>query len=153
LLHKDGADAVYDYGSSGCFGKIQKAYPSITKALDCYSKGTSTAFSGDVLQEGGKMVTLLDQGKSNKPNVSYTFLMVSTIFSRKFQMLSPLGPVFPVMSTDHEVISNFYRNLSTISLRHPPITTIMGKFSEIFEGLDTLRKGEGRGTKLVIEFQ
>jgi hypothetical protein len=79
--------------------------------------------------------------------------MVYTIFSRKFQMLSPLGPVFPVKSTDHEVISNFYRNLSTFSRRPPPITTIMGKFSEIFEGLDTLRKGEGRGTNIVIEFQ
>jgi hypothetical protein len=30
---------------------------------------------------------------------------------------------------------------------------IKGKFNEIFEGLDTLRKGKGRGTKLVIEFQ
>jgi hypothetical protein len=29
----------------------------------------------------------------------------------------------------------------------------MSKFSEIFEGLDTLRKGEGRGTNIVIEFQ
>jgi hypothetical protein len=100
------------------------------------------------------VVTLLDQGKPKKANVTYTFLMVYTAFGRKFQLMAPLGAVFPVMSTDREVISNFYCDL-TLSLdvvRPPPITTTKGGFEEIFEGLDKLRKGEGRGTKLVVEF-
>jgi hypothetical protein len=100
-----GADAVYNYGSTASIGKIQKAYPNITKALDYYSKGTSTAFYTDVLRQGGNVVTLLDQGKSNKANVTYTFLM------------APLGPVFPVKPADREVIGNFYGNLSTLSLK------------------------------------
>ena len=155
LAKRYGADAVYDYRTSTSIGEIKKAYPNITKALDCFSEGTSTAFCADVLQEG-KVVTLLDQGKPKKANVTYTFLMVYTVFGRKFQLLAPLGPVYPVMPADRKLISNFYDSLSTLGLdvaRPPPITTIKGGFKEIFEGLDTLRKGEGRGTKLVVEFR
>lgn len=155
LAKRYGADAVYDYRTSASIGEIKKAYPNITKALDCFSEGSSAAFCADVLREG-KVVTLLDQGKPKKANVTYTFLMVYTVFGRKFQLMAPLGPVFPVMPADCEVISKFYGSLSTLSLdavRPPPITIIKGEFKEIFDGLETLRKGEGRGTKLVIEFQ
>jgi hypothetical protein len=82
--------------------------------------------------------------------------MIYTVFGRKFQLMAPLGPVFPVIPKDREVISNFYGKLSTLCLevvRPPPITTIKGGFKEVFEGLETLRKGDGRGTKLVVEFQ
>ncbi|KAL6229256.1 hypothetical protein BDW75DRAFT_249983 [Aspergillus navahoensis] len=150
-----GADAVYDYRTSASIDEIKKAYPNITKALDCFSESSSASFCADVLREG-KVVTLLDQGKSKKANVTYTFLMVYTVFGRKFQLMAPLGPVFQVIPKDREVISNFYGNLPTLSrdvVRPPPITTIKGGFEEIFEGLDTLRKGQGRGTKLVVEFQ
>lgn len=156
LAKRYGADAVYDYRTSASIGDIRKDYPNITRALDCFSEGTSAAFCADVLREG-KVVTLLDQGKPQKANVSYTFIMVYTAFGREFQMLAPLGPVFPVRPADREVISQFYGNLSTLLslavVRPPPITTIKGGFNEIFEGLETLRKGEGRGTKLVVEFQ
>ncbi|KAL2857345.1 GroES-like protein [Aspergillus pseudoustus] len=156
LAKRYGADAVYDYRTSASIGDIKKDYPNITRALDCFSEGTSAAFCADVLREG-KVVTLLDQGKPKKANVTYTFLMVYTAFGRKFQMLAPLGPVFPVKPADRKAISQFYGNLSTLLslgvVRPPPITAIKGGFSEIFEGLETLRKGEGRGTKLVVEFE
>ncbi|PYI35338.1 putative ToxD-like zinc binding oxidoreductase [Aspergillus indologenus CBS 114.80] len=152
LAKRYGADAVYDYRTSASIGEIKEAYPNITKALDCFSEGTSAAFCADVFREGGKVITLLDQGKPKKENVTYEFLMVYTAFGRKFQMLAPLGPVFPVKPADHEVISKFYGSLPSLRLRPPPITTSKGGFDEIFGGLDTLRKGEGRGTKLVVEF-
>ncbi|KAJ6104337.1 hypothetical protein N7523_010657 [Penicillium sp. IBT 18751x] len=155
LAKRYGADAVYDYRNSASIGEIKKAYSNITKALDCFSEGNSAAFCADVLCEG-KVVTLLDQGKPKKANVTYTFLMVYTVFGRKFQLMAPLGPVFPEVPADREVIRNFYGSLPTLSskvVRPPPITTIKGGFKEIFEGLETLRKGEGRGTKLVVEFQ
>ncbi|OOQ87551.1 toxD-like zinc binding oxidoreductase [Penicillium brasilianum] len=155
LAKRYGADAVYDYRTSASIGEIKKAYPNITRALDCFSEGNSASFCADVLREG-KVVTLLDQGKPKKANVTYTFLMIYTVFGREFQLMAPLGPVFPVIPRDREVISNFYSNLSTLCLdavRPPPITTINGGFQEVFEGLETLRKGEGRGTKLVVEFQ
>ncbi|KAJ5548841.1 hypothetical protein N7513_006075 [Penicillium frequentans] len=154
LAKRYGADAVYDYRTSASIGEIKEAYPNITKALDCFSEGSSAAFCAGVLQEG-KVVTLLDQGKPKKANVTYTFLMLYTVFGRKFQLMAPLGPVFPVMPADREIISKFYCSLSTLSLdavRPPPITMIKGGFKEIFDGLETIRKGEGRGTKLVIEF-
>ncbi|BCS27924.1 zinc-binding alcohol dehydrogenase family protein [Aspergillus puulaauensis] len=155
LAKRYGADAVYDYRTPASIGEIKEAYPNITKALDCFSEGTSAAFCADVLREGspGKVVTLLDQGKPKKADVTYKFLMVYTAFSREFQLLAPLGPVFPVKPADREVISKLYGDLPTLSLRPPPITTIKGGFNEIFEGLDTLRNGEARGTKLVVEFE
>jgi NADPH:quinone reductase-like Zn-dependent oxidoreductase len=155
LTKRYGADAVYDYRTSASIPEIKKAYPNITKALDCFSEGNSASFCADVLREG-KVVTLLDQGKPKKADVTYTFLMIYTVFGRKFQLMAPLGPVFPVIPKDREVISNFYGKLSTLCLevvRPPPITTIKGGFKEVFEGLETLRKGDGRGTKLVVEFQ
>ncbi|KAJ5662894.1 hypothetical protein N7507_003625 [Penicillium longicatenatum] len=155
LAKRYGADAVYDYRTSTSIDEIKKAYPNITKALDCFSEGSSATFCAEVLREG-KVVTLLDQGKPKRANVTYTFLMVYTVFGRAFQLMAPLGPVFPVIPTDREVLTNFYGNMSTLSLgvlRTPPITTIKGGFKDIFEGLETLRKGEGRGTKLVVEFQ
>ncbi|GKZ24858.1 hypothetical protein AbraIFM66951_001703 [Aspergillus brasiliensis] len=155
LAKRYGADAVYDYRSSSSIGEIKKAYPDITKALDCFSEGGSAAFCADVLRDG-KVVTLLDQGKPKKPNVSYRFLMVFTVFGREFQLLAPLGPVFPVIPSDREVIRQFYASLSTMSLdiiKSPPMKTIKGGLKNIFDGLEVLRKGEGRGTKLVVEFE
>lgn len=156
LAKRYGADAVYDYRTSASIGEIKKDYPNITGALDCFSEGTSAAFCADVLREG-KVVTLLDQGTPKKANVSYTFLMVYTAFGREFQILAPLGPVFPVRPADREVITQFYGHLPTLLslgvVRPPPITTTKGGFDEIFEGLQTLRNGEARGTKLVVEFQ
>jgi NADPH:quinone reductase-like Zn-dependent oxidoreductase len=155
LAKRNGADAVYDYQTSASISDIKKDYPNITRALDCFSEGTSAAFCADVLREG-KVVTLLDQGKPKKANVTYTFLVVYTAFGRKFQMLAPLGPVFPVKPADRKAISQFYGNLSTLlslGVVRPPPITVKGGFSEIFEGLETLRKGEGRGTELVVEFE
>ncbi|RAK95947.1 zinc-binding alcohol dehydrogenase family protein [Aspergillus ibericus CBS 121593] len=154
LVKQYGADAVYDYRSSSSIGEIKKAYPNILRALDCFSEGNSAAFCADVLREG-KVVTLLDQGKPKKPTVSYRFLMVFTVFGREFQLLAPVGPVFPVIPSDREVISRFYASLSTMSIdiiRCPPTTTIKGGLRDILDGLELLRKGEGRGTKLVVEF-
>ncbi|KAK2764292.1 hypothetical protein FQN54_008984 [Arachnomyces sp. PD_36] len=155
LAKRYGADAVYDYKSPTAVAEIKKAYPNITRAMDCFSEGASATFCADVLSEG-KVVTLLDQGKPTKPNVTYRFLMVYTVFGRDFQLMAPLGPVFNALPSDRDILSLFYGSLSTLSLdsvRPPPITTIKGSFEEIFDGLDTLRKGEGRGTKLVVEFQ
>ncbi|GLA44227.1 hypothetical protein AnigIFM63309_002813 [Aspergillus niger] len=155
LAKQYGADAVYDYRSSSSIGEIKKAFPNITRALDCFSEGSSAAFCADVLQEG-KVVMLLDQGKPNKPNVSYKSLMIFTVFGREFQMMAPLGPVFPVIPSDGDVIRQFYATLSTLSLdviRPPPVTTVKGGFKEIFDSLEILRKGEARGTKLVVEFE
>ncbi|KAH8430654.1 zinc-binding alcohol dehydrogenase family protein [Aspergillus melleus] len=156
LAKRYGADAVYDYRTSASIDEITRAYPNINKALDCFSEGTSASFCADVLREG-KVVTLLDQGKSKRANVTYTFLMVYTAFGREFQLLAPLGPVFPEMPADREVISSFYGHLPTLLssgvLKPPNITTIKGGFKEIFEGLEKLRKGDSRSTKLVVEFQ
>ncbi|GFF54239.1 protein TOXD [Aspergillus lentulus] len=155
LVKRYGADAVYDYRSPASAGEISKAYPTITSALDCFSEGGSTTFCANVMKTG-KVITLLDQGKSNKPDIEYKFLIVYTVFGRQFSVMAPLGPSFPVAPSDRQALHQFYAGLPSLcrdGVRPPPITTIQGGFKEIFEGLNTLRKGEGRGTKLVVEFK
>jgi NADPH:quinone reductase-like Zn-dependent oxidoreductase len=155
LVKQYGADAVYDYRSPTAAGEITKAYPNITRALDCYSEGGSTTFCANVLKTG-KVVTLLDPGKPNKPGIEYKFLMVYTVFGQQFRILAPLGPSFPVVPSDRQALCQFYAGLPRLChdvVKPPPITTTQGGFKEIFEGLNTLRKGEGRGTKLVVELE
>ncbi|KAL4879197.1 GroES-like protein [Aspergillus karnatakaensis] len=155
LAKRYGADAVYDYKSPTAVAEIQMAYPNITRALDCFSEGGSATFCADILKEG-KVVTLLDRGSPKRADVTYTFLMVYTVFGRSFQMMPPIGPVFTAVSSDRDLLRRFYGSLSTLSpdaVRPPPITTSKGGFEDIFEGLKTLRIGDGRGTKLVVEFE
>ncbi|GIK06337.1 hypothetical protein Aspvir_001985 [Aspergillus viridinutans] len=155
LVKRYGADAVYDYRSPTAAGEIAKAYPNITRALDCFSEGGSTTFCANVMRKG-KVITLLDQGKPNKPDIEYKFLMVYTVFGRQFSMMAPLGPSFSVAPSDRQALRQFYAGLPELcrdDVRPPPITTTQGGFKEIFEGLNTLRKGEGRGTKLVVELE
>ncbi|KAL2785593.1 putative ToxD-like zinc binding oxidoreductase [Aspergillus keveii] len=155
LVKRYGADDVFDYRSPTAVEDIKNAYPNIRRAIDCFSEGGSAAFCANVLASG-KVITLLDQGKPTKPGVEYKFLMVFTAFGEKFQMLAPLGPVFPVTSADGEVLARFYSSLPALlggAIKPPAITVIQGGLEELLKGLDTLRKGEARGSKLVVEFQ
>jgi hypothetical protein len=117
---------------------------------------TPIAEVGEILLRSTPLKRKSGLGQGYASSGRYNLLMMYTVFGRKFQLMAPLGPKFPVMLADRQVVSNFYGSLSTLSLdvlRPPPATTIKGGFKEIFEGLETLRKGEVRGTKLVVEFQ
>jgi NADPH:quinone reductase-like Zn-dependent oxidoreductase len=155
LVKRYGSDAVYDYRSPTAAGEITKAYSNITRALDCFSEGGSTTFCANVLKTG-KVITLLDQGKPNKPDIKYKFLVVYTGFGRQFSTMAPLGPSFPVLPSDRQALRQFYARLSELChdlVRPPPIRATRGGFKDIFEGLNKLRKGEVWGTKLVVELQ
>lgn len=155
LVKRYGADAVYDYRSPTAAAEIAKAYPSFTRALDCFSEGGSTAFCASVMKSG-KVITLLDRGQPKKPDIEYKSLMVFTVFGRQFSILAPLGPSFPVVPSDRQALQQFYAALPKLChdvVKPPPITNTQGGFREIFEDLNKLRKGEARGTKLVVEFE
>ncbi|KAJ0420257.1 chaperonin 10-like protein [Aspergillus carlsbadensis] len=154
LVKRTGADAVFDYRTPTAIEDIKKAYSNITKAIDCFSEGDSARFCESVLNSG-KVITLLDQGKPTKPGVEYKFLMVFTVFGERFQMMAPLGPVFPVTPADGEILGRFYSSLPALCgdvIRAPAITSTQGGLEEVLKGLDSLRKGEARGKKLVVEF-
>ncbi|KAL3485359.1 chaperonin 10-like protein [Aspergillus germanicus] len=154
LVKKYGADDVFDYRSSTALEDIKAAYPIIRRAIDCFSEGGSAAFCANVLASG-KVITLLDQGKPTKPDVEYKFLMVFTAFRKEFQMLAPLGPLFPVTPADGEILARFYASLPGLlgdGIKPPAITVTQGGLDEVLKGLDTLRKGEARGTKVVVQF-
>lgn len=153
LTKRYGADSVFDYQSPTAIPDISKAYPRLTKAVDCFSEGNSSEFCAQVLNKG-RVITLLDQGKPKNAEVEYDFLMVFTAFGIDFSLLSPLGPRFPVVADNHNLLRQFYANLGQLALNSvnpPPITPSKGGFEEILENLDKLRKGEVRGTKVVIE--
>ncbi|KAL3446081.1 chaperonin 10-like protein [Aspergillus insuetus] len=154
LVKRIGADDVFDYRSPTAIKDIRAAYPNIRRAIDCFSEGGSAVFCANVLASG-KVITLLDQGKPAKPDIEYKFLMVFTAFGQQFQMLAPLGPVFPVAPADGEILARFYESVPGLlggAIKPPAITVTQGGLDEVLKGLDTLRKGEARGTKLVVQF-
>lgn len=155
LVKSYGADRVFDYRSATAVNDITAAFPDITYAVDCFSKGGSAAFCAKLLQsKGGKVVTLLDQGKSKTPGVEYDTAMLYRVFGREFSYLPPIGPTFPVSLKDREALSRFYASLPRLTkdLKPPPIRVIEGGLKNILEGLDMLRQGKVSGSKLVVRY-
>jgi NADPH:quinone reductase-like Zn-dependent oxidoreductase len=154
LVKRYGADSVYDYRSPKAASEISKSHPHITKALDCFSEGSSSHFCAEALQKG-RVITLLDQGKPKKADIEFKSLMILTAFGKSFSLLSPLGPTFPVVPDDRDSLHRFYASLGQLcdgALKPPPIAVLNGGLDGVLDGLESLRKGEAHGTKLVVEF-
>lgn len=153
LVRRFGADGVFDYRSPTASEEITKAYPDITQAMDCISEGHSTSFCAQVLKNrGGKVVVLLDRGKSTTPGVEYDLIMLYTVFGRDFAWLQPVGPKFPAKPSDREHYARFIESLPALAKEYqtPPITIIDGGIPSIVGGLDQLRQGKVSGGKLVV---
>ncbi|KAG5788655.1 hypothetical protein H9Q69_012286 [Fusarium xylarioides] len=156
LVKQYGADAVFDYNSPSVAEDVIKEYPKITKAVDCFSEGKSTSICAAVLApSGGKVVTLLPNGKSSTPSVTYDLVMSYTAMGHAFQWLPPIGPKFEARLQDRAALVRFYETLPQITHILKPIPTIELKngFEGIFEGLDKLRAGQVAGGKQVICFE
>ncbi|KAL1845453.1 hypothetical protein Daus18300_014531 [Diaporthe australafricana] len=154
LVKKYGADAVFDYKSPTVAADIIKEYPGITKAVDCFSEGNSTSICAKVLKpSGGKVVTLLPNGKSSTPGVSYDLVMAYTAFGHAFQWLSPIGPKFEAKPEDRAALVRFYETLPQLIDILKPIPTIQLKdgFDGILEGMNKLRQGQVVGGKQVVK--
>lgn len=155
LVKEYGATAVFDYRSPTVAAEIVKAYPKISKAVDCFSEGKSTSICAEVLKPtGGTVVTLLPNGKSSVRGVTYDMVMAYTLFGHPFQWLPPIGPSFEAKPADREALVRFYKDLPTIIHTLKPIPTIKEKdgFEGILDGLNKLRAGAVAGGKLVVEF-
>ncbi|SCO03197.1 related to toxD gene [Fusarium fujikuroi] len=155
LVKQYGADAVFDYNSPSVAEDIIKDYPKITKAVDCFSEGKSTSICAAVLKpSGGKVVTLLPNGKSSTPGVTYNLVMSYTAMGHAFQWLPPIGPKFEARPQDRAALVRFYETLPRVTHILKPIPTIELKdgFDGILEGLDKLRAGQVAGGKQVVRF-
>ncbi|CCT71763.1 related to toxD gene [Fusarium fujikuroi IMI 58289] len=155
LVKQYGADAVFDYNSPSVAEDIIKDYPKITKAVDCFSEGKSTPICAAVLNpSGGKVVTLLPNGKSSTPGVTYDLVMSYTAMGHAFQWLPPIGPKFEARPQDRAALVRFYETLPRVTHILKPIPTIELKdgFDGILEGLDKLRAGQVAGGKQVVRF-
>ncbi|KAH8590065.1 putative ToxD-like zinc binding oxidoreductase [Bisporella sp. PMI_857] len=156
LVKSYGADAVFNYRSPTAVKDITSEFPNIALALDCISEGPSTHFCAEVLaKEGGKVVTLLDNGKPKIPNVTYEFIVIFTVFAEEFAWLPPIGPKFPANPSDRNALVQFYANLPSFldRIKPPPIQLVDGGFNGILKGLDQLREGKVSGKKLVVKLQ
>lgn len=154
LVKKYGADSVFDYKSPTVAADIIRAHPGLTKAVDCFSEGDSTSICAAVLKpSGGKVVTLLPNGKSSTPGVSYDLVMSYTAFGHPFQWLPPIGPKFEGRPEDRAAIARFYETLPQLVniLRPIPTITMKNGFDGILEGLDKLRRGQVAGGKQVVK--
>ncbi|KAF9697261.1 hypothetical protein EKO04_005114 [Ascochyta lentis] len=153
LVKKYGADEVIDYHKSTAAQEIVKAYPNITRALDCFSEGGSTQFCAKVLEKsGGKVVTLLDT-KINVPGVEAKMIMSFQLLGRPFAWLPPIGPKYPASPEERKALVRFYSGLFKLAaeIKAPPITPINGGFLGILEGLDKIRTKQVSGSKLVVK--
>ncbi|KAJ5630733.1 uncharacterized protein N7484_010833 [Penicillium longicatenatum] len=152
LVKEYGADDVFDYRSPTAVEEIIRAYPTIDRAMDCFSEGGSTAFCADVVRKNrGWVVTLLNSRKTDLDGVKVDFLLAYTAFGAEFQWLAPFGPKFGKVPSDTEALRRFYASLQGISkiLRPPPLQTIDGGLENLTTGIDLLRHGKVSGTKLV----
>ncbi|KAJ6447230.1 oxidoreductase [Purpureocillium lavendulum] len=135
LVKEYGADEVFDYRSPTAVADILRVYPNIDRALDCYSEGGSTRFCAEVVSKNrGRVVTLLDSGKTTMDGVEIDFLLAYSVFNEEFQWLPPFGPKFARRPSDNAALRRFYSTLPEVSkrLRPPPLKKIDG-------GLDQLR--------------
>lgn len=153
LVKKYGADAVFDYKSPTVAADIIKEYPRLTKAVDCFSEGKSTSICAEVLKpSGGKVVTLLPNGKSSTPGVSYDLIMAYSGFGHAFQWLPPVGPKFEAIPEDRATLARFCEALPQLVNILKPIPTIQltDGFEGVLEGLNKLRQGQVIGGKQVV---
>ncbi|KAK2469288.1 hypothetical protein H9L39_19005 [Fusarium oxysporum f. sp. albedinis] len=153
LVKSYGADAVFDYNSPTVVSDITREFPDITKAVDCFSEGKSTEIAEEIIKhKGGKVITLLTNGKPSHLGVVYELVMVYTAFGRPFQWLPPVGPKFEAKPEDREALARFYALLPQLTgtLKPIPTTEIQGGFDGILEGLNMLRSGQVSGRKLVV---
>ena len=154
LVKSYGADHVFDYRSPNSAAEIAKQFPNIKVAMDCFSEGGSTAFCADILkQTGGKVVTLLPNGKSKHGNVEYDSFLLYSAFGKEFAWLQPIGPRFPAIPRDREAFAKFNQELPQLAaeLKTPPILSLEGGFEGIMKGLGDLRQGKVSGKKLVVK--
>ncbi|KAH6887459.1 chaperonin 10-like protein [Thelonectria olida] len=154
VVKRYGADAVFDYRSDTVAADVVKEYPNMSKAVDCFSEGKSTAICAEVLrQSGGKVITLLPNGKSKVPGVTYELVMAYTVFGHAFQWLPPIGPKFEAKPADREGLARFCKDLPKLTKVLKPIPTTEQKegFEGILEGLNKLRAGTVSGGKLVVK--
>jgi NADPH:quinone reductase-like Zn-dependent oxidoreductase len=155
LVRRYGADSVFDYRSKTALRDILLNFPTVSKCIDCISEGASTEFCAQVLQKsGGKVVTLLDQGKSKIEGVRFEFIMVFSAFNQAFQMLAPIGPKFPASALGRVALVEFYTALPHLvdHIKPPPTRVTKGGFDSVLEGLEELRGKKVSGQKLVIRF-
>ncbi|KAH7136934.1 chaperonin 10-like protein [Dactylonectria estremocensis] len=154
LVKRYGADSAFDYRSPTVAADIVKLFPNISMAVDCFSEGKSTEICGQVIkQHGGKVVTLLNAGKSKIPGVKYQAIIAYTMLGRPFQWLPPIGPKWPAMPADRETLARLYAMLPEVThiIKPLPVTPIGEGFEAIFHGLDQLRAGKVSGSKLVVK--
>ncbi|KAH7095559.1 putative ToxD-like zinc binding oxidoreductase [Paraphoma chrysanthemicola] len=155
LVKRYGADHIYDYRTPSAAQDIKKAFPHISRALDCISIGESTKFCGQVLggNTNAKVITLLDS-KTKVPGVEVKMIMSFQMLGKEFAWLPPIGPKFPVSREDRDALVQFYAELGDIvgEVKSPPVTVLDGGFDGIIKGLDKLRKGTVSGSKLVVKY-
>lgn len=154
LVRQYGTDQVFDYRSETAIRDITAAFPDIKYALDCFSEGNSSDFCAKVIgKNGGRVITLLDTGRSKVPGVEYEMIFAYTLFGRPFAWLPPIGPSRPAIPTDREALVEFYRDLPAYlpHLKPPPVTVTDGGFDGIQDGLEKLRGGQVSGGKIVVK--
>ncbi|PVH81266.1 GroES-like protein [Cadophora sp. DSE1049] len=153
LVKSYGADHVFDYRSPGAAKEIKKAFPNISRAMDCYSEGNSTKFCAEIIEGNGDKVIALLETKTGVSSVKSQMIMSFQLLGREFAWLPPIGPKYPASPTERAALARFYGYLFTFAkeLKSPPLKVLNGGFDDIIEGLNKIRRGEVSGSKIVVK--
>jgi NADPH:quinone reductase-like Zn-dependent oxidoreductase len=152
LVKSYGADYVFDYRSPTAIRDIKTKFPTISRALDCYSEGNSSQFCSEIIEgNGDKIITLLET-KIKVPTIKTQSIMSFQLLGHEFAWLPPIGPKFPVSPLERAALARFYRYLHIFAkeLKAPPLTVLDGGYDSIMEGIDRVRGGKVSGSKIVV---
>lgn len=155
LVKSYGAAAAFDYRSPTALADIKKEFPDIKVALDGFSEAASTDFCCKAMgKDGGKVIHLLNQGKSTVKGVEVQNILAYTLTGKAFSWFGLMH--FPAVPADRLALERFYAMLPGLagkSLRAPPTQLVGTGFPAIFEGLELLRQGKVSGKKLIVSLK
>ncbi|KAK0118724.1 hypothetical protein ONS96_011812 [Cadophora gregata f. sp. sojae] len=94
----------------------RKAFPNISRTLDCNSEGKSTKHCAEIVEsKGDEVITLLEAagGPNWDIGCQVTDDHVIPATGRDFAWLPHIGPKYPDFPTDHAAVDRFYQHVSS----------------------------------------
>ncbi|PNY25475.1 Alcohol dehydrogenase [Tolypocladium capitatum] len=160
LVTSFGAEKVFDYHSPSC-GVSMRAYTrgKLEHVVDCITDSDSVRTCYAALGPRGGKYTALEpppeHAKGARKDISSDWVMALTIFGKPVDLKGPFG--CDAAPGDMEWARSWYVQAEQLCekglLRPHPARVANGTWAEVLEGIDELRSGKVRGTKLVYNIQ
>ncbi|KAJ5778783.1 zinc-binding oxidoreductase ToxD [Penicillium odoratum] len=150
LVKSFGADAVFDYNDTQSAAEIRKSTEDRLKLVfDTISLDTTAAFCGEALCTKGGSYTNLLWANVPRENVHSNSVLVYTIIGEDFTLGTTSIPAIPANRTFAEDFHPLVEKLLEKNFRAQPLVVGKKGLKGVLEGLNSMRKGDVSGEKLV----